>query len=95
MNKNEMIAYSTALTFIESANANDIKYLINAIKKRQEVLSNINKRTFEPGQTVKFSARGINYTGKIISIKVKNAVVAVKELNNANYNVALKILQAA
>ena len=84
------------LSFVAlEANAQELDAIIEAIRRRREVLAKVAKQTLNPGQSVVFASRGVQYKGKILSIRVKKATVQCTSPYTANYVVPLNMLQAA
>ncbi|CAB5221530.1 hypothetical protein UFOVP247_188 [uncultured Caudovirales phage] len=84
------------LSFVTTeATAQDLDAIVEAIRFRREKLDKVAKYTLKSGQNVKFTARGVQYEGKILSIRVKKATVQCTSPLVANYVVPLNMLQAA
>ena len=94
--ENQMTDFNTVLAFVTlDANSDQISNLVEAIKFRREKLAKQAKYTLKAGQDVKFTNRGVNYTGKIMSVRVKKATVQVTSPVQALYTVPLSIMKAA
>ena len=90
-----------------SATQAEIDAVYQAILIGRDRLARTNRRSFTAGANVKFSSRGVDYTGVIKSIKIKKAVVECtipgvaydgkmrKVANTVCYNVPLNMLVAA
>ena len=91
-----MTDFNTVLAFVTlDADHDQINALIASIKFRREKLAKQAKYTLKAGQDVKFTSRGIDYTGKIMSVRVKKATVQVTTPVSATYVVPFSMLKAA
>lgn len=80
-------------SIITEASNDDLNSIYEAIKIRRHTMSQSNRFTFKVGSNVKFSSRGIDYSGVIKTIKIKKATV--KMTNGQTYLVPLNMLEAA
>lgn len=88
--------FADAFDFIiNSATNEEMENLIVAIKDRRAKLARRAKLSIHTGSTVKFTHRGVIYTGKVMSVKTKKASVACTSPVAITYNVPLNMLEAA
>ena len=102
--------FNDAFDFIVGTATNEeMENLILAIKERRAVLARRTKMSIRVGSAVKFTHRSVVYTGKVMSVKVKKAVVECAIPNaigaydskmrrvpaTVSYNVPFNMLEAA
>lgn len=88
--------FADAFDFIiNSATNEEMENLIVAIKDRRAKLARRAKLSIRTGSAVKFTHRGVIYTGKVMSVKTKKASVACTSPVAITYNVPLNMLEAA
>jgi len=86
--------FASTITYILTSASNDeLNSIYEAIVNRRQSLSRTARVKFMSGDKVKFSARGVNYSGVIKSIKIKKA--SVKMTDGQTYLVPLNMLEAA
>jgi len=90
MNKDFASAISYILT---SASNDELSSIYEAIVNRRQSLSRTARVKFMSGDKVKFSSRGVDYSGVIKDVKIKKA--SVKMTNGQTYLVPLNMLEAA
>jgi hypothetical protein len=91
-----MTDFNTVIAFVAlEANQEQLQSIIEAIKLRREKLAHVAKFTLKSGQEVKFSDRGTQYAGKILSVRVKKATVEITSPVKGIYVVPLNMLKAA
>lgn len=89
MNKDLKLTLAYILT---EASNEDLTSIYEAIDSRRAQLARVNRYTLRVGSKVKFSSRGVDYSGVIKSIKIKKAAV---DVGTNIYNVPLNMLNAA
>lgn len=88
--------FADAFDFIISSATNEeMENLIVAIKDRRAKLARRAKLSIRTGSAVKFTHRGVVYTGKVMAVKTKKASVACTSPIAITYNVPLNMLEAA
>lgn len=93
---------------LTDANQEDLNSIQLAVQDRRNTLSRHNRYIMRAGQAVTFKHKGVVYSGKIKSIKLKKAIVETILPNSRaydskmrsvpatiNYNVPLSMLEAA
>ena len=86
--------FASAISYILTTASNDeLNSIYQAIVDRRQAISRTARVKFMSGDKVKFSSRGVNYSGVIKSIKIKKA--SVKMTNGETYLVPLNMLEAA
>jgi hypothetical protein len=91
-----MTNFASSFDFIvNSANNVELDNLLVAIKERRDRLTRVAKYTMRVGQAVKFNHRGVEYAGKIVTIKSKKALVNVTSPRMWSVNVPMNMLEVA
>ena len=94
--ENDMTDFNSVLAFVTlDADQTQLQNIIEAVNFRREKLARVAKNTLKVGQDVKFTSRGVNYAGKILSVRVKKATVQCTAPTSALFAVPLSMLQAA
>jgi len=94
--ENDMTDFNSALEFIHfSADQDQLQTIMEAVKRRREKLAMLAKHTLRVGQDVKFTSKGMQYAGRVMSIRVKKATVEITSPMRGIYVVPLSMLQAA
>ena len=92
--ENDMTDFNSVLAFVTlDADQTQLQNIIEAVNFRREKLARVAKSTLKVGQDVKFTSRGVNYAGKILSVRVKKATVQCTGVGL--FAVPLSMLQAA
>lgn len=72
----------------------DVRFVQELLRTKMASIRTTKRYTLKSGDSVKFTSRGMSYSGVIEKIKVKNAVVFdLKSMTR--WNVPLTILEAA
>lgn len=67
---------SAVLSYVMTSADNDcLNEIIEAVKFRREKLARVNRYALAVGSAVKFSHKGVEYSGTVKTIRVKKAVV--------------------
>jgi hypothetical protein len=84
---------NSAIMFGNLSNT-ELESVISAVKFARASLAKQNKRTFQLGDTVKFTSNrnGMTYTGTVRKVKIKFVLVST---NAGVYNVPANMLEAA
>lgn len=88
--------FADAFDFIMNSATNEqMENLIAAVKQRRATLARRAKLSIRAGSAVKFTHRGVVYSGKVLTVKTKKASVACTSPVATTYNVPLNMLEAA
>ena len=84
---------NSAIMFGDLSNV-ELNSIVDAVKYARAQLTKQNKRTFQLGDTVKFTSdrNGMTYTGTVRKVKIKFVLVST---NAGVYNVPANMLEAA
>jgi hypothetical protein len=84
---------NSAIMFGNLSNV-ELESVISAVKFARASLAKQNKRTFQPGDSVKFTSNrnGLTYTGTVRKVKIKYILVGTPA---GVYNVPANMLEAA
>jgi hypothetical protein len=91
----DMTTFKDVLAFVTlEATHDQLVAISEASKFRRENISKTVKYTIKAGQNVVFTHKGINYSGVVKSIKIKNAVVECLVPNARAYNAKMQQVPA-